>query len=182
MERPQVLPLASSSVTADTRLFVEMLYLHSSNRVFAFLRYRVHDPAIAEELTARTFERVLEHAGTYRAQGSEDAWLFTIARNVLVDYLRKNRVRVVAPLLETLPDASPGPEELLLLQECFQALAEALSALPERMQTALSLKYGAGLLHLDIGRVLRMPEKQVGVLLHRARQKIKHRLDKEAIR
>ena len=176
---PSVVIVPSQEEKDGTRRWVERLYLSQSDSVFTFLRYRVRDAATAEDLTARTFQRVVERADSYRAdRGSETAWLFAIARHVLVDYLRTSRRRETAPLKEELRDGRPTPEDALLRQERFDALAGALASLPDRMQLALSLKYGGGLSHANIGKVLHTSEKQVGVLVHRARQKLKPMLER----
>lgn len=179
MEKPQGLPLEALGTAADPHAWMEALYLDTSDRIFAFLRYRVRDTALAEDLTAQTFQRALERAHTYRAsRGTPAMWLFTIARHVLADALRRQKARPTTALSDATPDPQAGPEELLLRGDRWRALAAALTTLSDREQLALALKYGGKLGHAQIGRVLRLPEKQVGVLLHRARQKLKKDLER----
>ena len=61
-------------------------------RVYGFLAYRVGDRDVAEDLTQTTFERALRAWGRFDPRrGSEATWLLAIARNVLIDHLRRGR-------------------------------------------------------------------------------------------
>jgi predicted ester cyclase len=68
----------------------EAVYWEQLPRIYNFLRYRLCDDQLAEDLTATTFERAWGRRAQYCfAKGSVATWLFAIARNVAIDHLRK---------------------------------------------------------------------------------------------
>ena len=70
------------------------VYDHYLPRLYKYMRYRVSDINEAEELTSLTFERVLTKISSYRPErGTFANWLFAIANNTFVDYLRAKKRR-----------------------------------------------------------------------------------------
>ena len=70
----------------------ETVYQEEMPRIYNFFRYRLGDDSVAEDLTATTFERAWLARQRYRRDlGAFSAWLFSIARNVAIDYLRTHR-------------------------------------------------------------------------------------------
>lgn len=87
------------------------VYDHYLPRLYKYMRYRVGDINEAEELTSQVFERVLTKIGSYRPErGSFAGWLFAIAHNTVVDYLRaqKRRSRVPLEVLGETDAPEPG--------------------------------------------------------------------------
>src|SRR5947209_14928942 len=81
-------------------------------RVYGFLAYRVHDHALAEDLTQATFERALRSWPKFDpARASERTWLLAIANNLLIDHYRRERVRSREPMDEQVVPLVTGPEE-----------------------------------------------------------------------
>jgi RNA polymerase sigma factor (sigma-70 family) len=73
----------------------EALYRAELPRVYNFFRYRVGDEALAEDLTSETFERAWRHRARYRRDlAAFSTWLFSIARNVAIDYYHKRRAEL----------------------------------------------------------------------------------------
>lgn len=164
------------------RAWVEALYDAHGARVHAFFRYRVTDVALAEDLTADVFIRALERAASYApAKGSERVWLFQIARNRLYDHLRFVRRHPIAPLeaAHAEPAALHQPEQALLDQETSRALQAALATLAPREIAITALYYAGGLTHAEIASVMRVSAKNVGVILTRARRKLRDKLQME---
>jgi len=54
----------------------------------AFVRHRVHDPALAEDILQAAFVRALEHAGTLREETSAVAWFYSVLRHAVIDHHR----------------------------------------------------------------------------------------------
>lgn len=80
---------------ADGDAFAE-LYRRHVDAVLAYLRRRVPTPELAVDLTAETFATAIERAHTYRAEAPVAAWLYGIARNKLLESLRRGRVEDAA--------------------------------------------------------------------------------------
>jgi RNA polymerase sigma-70 factor (ECF subfamily) len=161
--RMRILPWQESSEADWDALYAEYLPL-----IYNFFRYRVPNPADAEDLTSETFERAWRARERYRRDlGAFGAWLFTIARNLAVDHYRLKRVELVS--LEAAADVAGGrtPEELSAGRSNADRLGRLLARLPEREREVIAWKYGAELSNREIARVSGLTESNVGTILHR---------------
>ena len=145
----------------------EALYATEMPRVYNFFRYRVGDDALAEDLTSTTFEKAWRGRERYRSDlAGFSTWLFSIARNVAVDYYRRRRAEVA--LDEIRGHADEGmPEEAAQKRAEIKQLSALLAQRPERERELLALKYGAGMNNREIARVTGLSESNVGTILHR---------------
>jgi RNA polymerase sigma-70 factor (ECF subfamily) len=134
----------------------DAVYAQQLPRVYNFFRYRVRNEALAEDLTATTFEKAWRSRESYRRDLAGFAtWLLAIARNVATDHLRGQRVH--APLEEAEDVRAFGtPEEDNARASDGERLRALLARLPDRERELISLKYGAGATNRD-GR--RIPER-----------------------
>jgi RNA polymerase sigma factor (sigma-70 family) len=133
------------------------LYVRHSARIRRWLRARAHDEEAALDLMAETFAQALASIGRFRAgAGPVDAWLFGIAQNLLLAYLRERRVETAArrrlevplgPYAGELEDA----ERRLIAQARSTELTHALAALPEKQRQALELRVLEQLPYEEIG-------------------------------
>src|SRR5690348_157192 len=99
-------------------------------RVYGFLAYRLGDRDTAEDLTQATFERALRAWSRFDPRrASESTWLLAIARNLLIDHYRRDRVSLNEPIEEHQAPVVPGPEEQLMASP---ELVGALGKMSER--------------------------------------------------
>jgi RNA polymerase sigma-70 factor, ECF subfamily len=168
----QAKPLRWSLSPASAADF-EALYREQLPHVYNFFRYRFGDNALAEDLTATTFEKAWQKRDQYRRNLSAfTTWLFTIARRVAIDHYRQQRVDL------TLDDArgltmEGTPEDFAQKQSDLQRLNDLLSRLTERERELVALKYGAGLTNRAIAGLNGLSESNVAVILHRALQTLR---------
>lgn len=160
------------------------LYDHYFPRIFNYVRYRVRDNAVADDLTALIFERMLLHITTYKQEkGSFAVWLFAIARNAVSDHLRaQGRHRWFS--LDALWDwasSSPQPDEQVIAGETRDALVAALAQLSERERDLIGLKFGAQLTNRRIASLTGLSESNVGVILYRAMRRLRTTLEPEGL-
>lgn len=147
------------------------------SRVCGFVRSQVGDPAEADDIVSRVFERLLDRFATYRPErGAFESWLFAVVRNAVRDHFRTRR-------LPSLDDGGPEPaarepaaEARLLAEEERAGLLRALQKLDERSREVLGLKFQAGLNNRQIAEVLDLGESHVGVLVYRAVKKLQAEL------
>ena len=119
----------------DSRRFDELVdrYKH---RVFGFIRRTVSDAHRAEDLTQDVFLRLFRAArtGAYDGRSPVAAWLFTIARNRIVDHLRHEQAR---PTPVTKPPPPPSPAQHAASNEHYQRLRRLIAELPPDQREAV---------------------------------------------
>src|SRR3954463_6305712 len=119
----------------------ERLYAEEAQGLFAFLAYRTGDRALAEDLLADAFERVLRSKYDKR-RGSEKTWLYSIALNALRDHVRRAAAegRAYARVHEDGAESDPFADV-----EIRDELTRALSRLAPEEREAIALRFGAAL-------------------------------------
>jgi len=114
--------------------------------VYKFARYRLNDEALAEDVAAEAFTRLLEY--TYKGRGPRTnlrGWLMRTAANLVNDYYRAMYNRPTSELPETLPSSNPGPVGMFEASDEKRRLHEALATLTEDQANVLALRFGSGL-------------------------------------
>lgn len=147
------------------------IYTLFSDRVFRFIYYRVQDRPRAEDLTNEVFVRMLENVEKFRP-GGEDAtlvltgWIFTIARNMIIDDFRRQKVRAADPLPELEDDLADESFDLDL-HLTRADLQTALAKLTEEQQTVLLLRFEEGLTSAQIAKMMSKTEMSIKALQRR---------------
>lgn len=155
------------------------LYRQQFGRVYAFLRYRLDDTQLAEDLAAEVFGRAWARLRDPRQSDSAIAWLFTTARRLVADYYRRRRVSL--PIAEA-PSAGPAaasPEASLLASERLALALRCLASLNEREREIVGLRFVGGLRNRQIAQVLGIREGNVAKIIHRALARVRERLQEE---
>lgn len=158
----------------------DALYRRSFARVYGYVATLLRDRSAAEEVTAQAFERAFRRRRTFRAsRGTEEAWLFGIARNAALDELRRRKRRAV---LETDPpdlhSAAPGEHAEEAVRR--EAVRAALDRLAPRERELVALKFAGGLSNEEIARVTGISASNVGTRLHRTLEKLRRDCDEDA--
>lgn len=156
--------------------------------VMNFIFRMLPDAEEAEDLAQAVFVQLWRTAGRYEAQARFSTFLFTIARNLALNEVRR-RSRHPAGSLEGpagLEDEAPARQiadggqlpaaTLLERAELAAMVDEALGALPEKQRVALALCRDTELSYEEIAVVLGVTVPAVKSLLHRAREVLKARL------
>ena len=151
----------------------DALYSDQLPRIYNYFRFRVGSDADAEDLTSHTFEKAWRARDRYRQNlAGFSTWLYTIARNVAVDFLRARRPQVsLDAMLELAADDTP--EKNAERHSDLERLSALAALLSEREQELIALKYGAALDNRQIARLLRLSESNVGTILYRAVQTLR---------
>lgn len=157
----------------DTNAFADLYRAHT-HAVFNYCLFRVSDRAVAEDLTADTFERAWRARRRYRPdRAAFSTWLFTIARRVVTDWHRRQGRRPLVKLNDQHPDDTPPPEAHVEEVERQAHLRRLIGALDHNEQELIALKFGAGMTNRHIGQVLVKSETAVGSAVYRVMQKLR---------
>jgi RNA polymerase sigma-70 factor, ECF subfamily len=151
----------------------EAVYTAEMPRIFNYFWYRLGDAAVAEDLTATTFEKAWRARARYRSKRAAfSTWLHTIARNVAADYYRRHRTTQSLDEIRA-HAAAPSPADLAEQNDESARLTWLLAKLPARERELLALKYGAGLNNREIARLTTLTESNVGTVLNRVTTKLR---------
>lgn len=155
----------------------ERLFSEHAEPLFAFLAYRTGDDALAEDVLAETFERVLRARRGYDARrGREKTWLYTIALNRLRDRLRSRAAESRALERSAAGHDHASGEHALEAVEQRDLLGRALQVLSDEEREAISLRFGADLTAPEIARVTGQPLTTVEGRIYRGLRKLREAL------
>ena len=154
----------------------ERLYEEHARGLLAFLVYRSGDVALAEDILADTFERVLQRGASFDPKrGSEKTWLYSIALNRLRDHARRAEAEARA-LDRSRACGGTGATSATDVVEDRDAVRKALSRLSEEELEAVALRYGADLSIREIATIVRTPSTPVKGRLYHALRKLRDEL------
>jgi RNA polymerase sigma factor (sigma-70 family) len=156
----------------------DRLFDEHAEPLLKFLIYRTGDRALAEDLVADTFERALRKRSMFdRRKGTEKAWLYTIATNLLRDGVRRREVEERAyTTAGVLEPALIGGDGGMASFEARQTVMEALEALSPEEREAVALRFGADLTVPEMAKVLDEKLTTVEGRVYRALRKLRERL------
>jgi len=164
------------AVRAGRLAAFQTLYDRHHRGVFSFLLRSLGDRQAAEDLLQETFLRVFGHREDYRPTAAFRTWLFTIARNLLIDHLRQ---RSGSPGLESLEnlepllDAAATPLQQAEARELGERLQAAVLRLPPSQREVLLLSRFVGLSDAEIADMIGGSPGTVRVTLHRALRRVR---------
>ena len=166
----------------DPQAFAQ-LYDAYVERVSRYVYFRIADECDMEDLVSQVFLKAWESLERYTPGRSPFiAWLYTIARNLVIDHYRTKKHTV--PLEEALALHSDlgMPDDMAQMRFDLEAMRDGLQALSADQQQALILKYIAGLPNDNIAKVMNKQEGTVRGLQMRGLQTLaKYMKEKELI-
>lgn len=141
----------------------------------------VHDHVAVDDLFQEVSIKVLRRFHTVRDARTVRGWIFQVARNTCLDYLRAQQARPNSTTIDWHEGGASGdlgrnPVERFLSQERIEAVHRAVEALPDSQREVLRLRLHEGLDHEAISNRLGISRQAVEVRLCRGRAAIKDRL------
>ena len=163
---------------ADRQAFAELFQSYAP-RVKAYMMRQGADANTAEELAQETLLTVWRKAALYSDEkGSATTWIFTIARNLRIDRLRRELVYQELPGgREEEASTDELPDEAVTARERQERVRAALALLPEDQHEVVSLSYLEGLSHSEIADRLGLPLGTVKSRMRLAYQKIREAVE-----
>jgi RNA polymerase sigma-70 factor (ECF subfamily) len=149
-------------------------FRQQKDRLFAYLMRMTGDYYLAGDVLQESFARYLEH---YRRKEASISLLYAIARNALVDTLRKHSRNV--GLGSDPAESAHDPESRLLIREAYRRMLAALQRLDPPDRELIALVADGELKYRDVAALAGISEANVKVRVHRIRLKLKQILEEE---
>jgi RNA polymerase sigma-70 factor (ECF subfamily) len=166
------------AANGDVEAF-KALFQSYAPRVKSYMLRQGADPATAEELAQETLLAVWRKAALYSDEkGSATTWIFTIARNLRIDRLRKEVAWQPLPEdNDEQPSLDPLPDAEVSERERGERVRAMLAELPEDQSAVVQLAFVEGLSHSEIATRLGLPLGTVKSRMRLAYQKIRDALE-----
>jgi RNA polymerase sigma-70 factor (ECF subfamily) len=157
--------------------------------IASLIRRMIKDEADVNDLTQDTFIKAYNALGNFQLNYSFSSWLFKIASNTCIDFLRKKRFNLVSlhrpsndsegeEIIE-IKDDTHTPDTDLLAKERKEALINAIAGLPDNYREIIKLRHGEDLDYSEIAYRLDLPLGTVKAHLFRARKLLYEKLKKQ---
>lgn len=168
----------------DPQVLDELIVLYQ-HRLLRYLLYLTGNREMAEDLFQETWMRVLVRGSQFNGNSRFDTWLFTIARNLVIDLRRRKSMASLEEMCDTgdderpfeLPSQEKTPFEHLCTLENGQLVAEALLTLDPLHREVLVLRFHEDMSLEEISRVTKAPLSTVKSRLYRGLAALKPQME-----
>lgn len=166
---------------------LDRLIVQYQHRLLRYLLFLTGDRETADDLFQETWMRVLTRGSQYNGAARFDTWLFTVARNMLIDMRRKRTMASLEELCSgdgeeytfEIPSTEPNPFDRYRSQEEARKVAAALLTLEPLHREVLVLRFHEELSLEEIATVTRAPLSTVKSRLYRGLAALKPRLEQQ---
>ena len=154
----------------------DQIYQNYFDSVYRYALSLSGNHQIAEEITQETFFKAMRTLDQFQGKSSLKSWLCAIAKNQWLSEQRKRKDQPIDDALP-LPDSSIGPEEAVVRQDESMRIHRLLHHLDEPYREVFTLRTLGQLSFRDIGELFGKSENWACVVFHRARVKIKEKME-----
>ncbi|MBH0331865.1 sigma-70 family RNA polymerase sigma factor [Brevibacillus brevis] len=159
----------------------QQIYEDYSAKIYRYFRYRVKNVWDVEDLTTTVFIKVYSKLEQYDGRHPFGAWIFRIAHNALIDYMRKKRESPVdQDTFSNMIATDKLPEECLLNQETTEGLWDKVHTLTKDQRNVIALRYLGDLRMNEIAEILGKTEASVKILHFRGIKKLQQLMTEQA--
>jgi RNA polymerase sigma-70 factor (ECF subfamily) len=152
----------------DQEAFTQ-LYERHFDRIYRYVALRIGDKIEAEDMTQQVFINALRSISSFKWKGIPfSAWLFRIAHNQVVDYLRKKAKRATIPLDESQASTDINPQLVAERRLDVEQLLSATKRLTEAQREVVSLRFAGELSIAQVAKVMGKSEGAIKALQHSA--------------
>ena len=156
----------------------DQVYEQYADTVYSYLRFRLRDRHLVEDVFQDTFLAVYANLGSLLAAESRKAWILTIAHRKMVDRLRKQSSEALPQQSNDRSDPSPSHEQQLVMQLDLELFMQRLDDVSRQILYGI---YVEKLTYKELAAILGLPEGTVKSRCHYARNKMKEWLKEGAI-
>ncbi|NIS83110.1 MAG: sigma-70 family RNA polymerase sigma factor [Anaerolineales bacterium] len=153
------------------------LYTRYLDAIYRYIRLRVHNDRVAEDLTEEVFLRAFKALGDYEERGLPfSAFLFRVTRNLLVDHYRRQPEETSLEDVDQIPMIAAGLDDILIEEEQRKVLHQAIFSLPPEYQEVIRLRVILGMSTTNAAAWMDRSEGAIRVLLHRALKALRNQM------
>jgi RNA polymerase sigma-70 factor (ECF subfamily) len=163
----------------DQRAYADLMRFYREP-IYLMLLRMTHSPVDADDLTMEAFGKAFCQLSSYTPQNTFATWLFSIASNHGIDFIRRQHMRLVSlnsmsvsdddeAFEYPIPSEDPNPEEELISRQRDKLVRELVDRLAPRYRRIVNMRYFEELSYEEISRKLNIPLGTVKIQLRRAR-------------
>ena len=160
----------------DQTAFTFLLNYYWSE-VYGFMLKRTENETNAEDITIETFSKAFDKIATYNSEYQFNTWLISIAKNVHIDLLRKNKSSLFVEITDNedqkaynIADTSPSAEDDLITEQNLSQLLQFIKELKPHYQEVIQLRYFQEMSYQEIANKINEPLSNVKIKLLRAKK------------
>lgn len=164
-----------SFVKAHNKSAFEKLYERYKQKIFNFILNMLNDQAKAEDLTQEVFLKVYKNAEKFSEDAKFSTWIYTIAKNTTIDYIRKKKDVLVgqsedgSEWLENQIDEEQNIEMQVILKSDIEILQKCIEKLVINQREALCLRVFSDFSYEEIAKVLNKSTSSIKSLINRSK-------------
>ncbi len=166
------------AVAGNQQAFGELMNRHYDG-VLRLLKKRLGNDADAEDITQQAFAKAFENIRSYSPQFAFSTWVYSIAKNCCIDFVRKRKYSSTISIDKLVEDdnfnaqnAQPNPEENMIAEQDIAATSLLLEKLKPQYRRIVELRYMKEYAYEEIAAELNMPIGTVKTMLFRAKEQL----------
>ena len=168
--------------TGDPKAYAELMKLYRDPLYFMIYE-KISDQDIAKDLTIESLGKAFKKLHLYKPDFTFSTWLFTVARNHTIDYLRKKKLPTFSidkmMINEDgrksnfdLESKDPNPEQILMKKQRIKILRSIVDQLKPKYRDLVKLRYFKEYSYEEVAQELNLPLGTVKAQLHRSRNQL----------
>ncbi len=179
--KSKIRKLVRKSQKGDKDAFGTLYDIHLKP-IFRFVYFKINSREEAEDLTVQIFSKAWEYLDKYKSNKSSfTSWLYTIARNQVIDYYRTNKREI--GLEDWLKETHVAPKMMDSIDNEFlqKELLKKIKKLSEDQQQVIILKFFENFSNKEISQIMNKKEGTIRIMQHRALKNLKLIIDENEI-
>lgn len=163
-----------------------ILILKHKNALLGHIKKFINDPNLADDILQESIQKAYISLDKYNNNYNFSTWLYTIARNTALDYLRKQSLPITnyedEELIRNIPDPKHTPEQRLVFNQDYDKLVSVIENLPEPYNKIAEMRFIKEFAYEEIAQALDMPINTVRTRLRKAKELLSELIDQNEFR
>jgi len=171
-------------ITEKDKEFFSYIIDRYEKKLRAYINRLINHPDEAQDLVQQTFMNAYIHLNSFDRQKKFSSWIYRIAHNLAVTWLKKKKVQISIDANDNLINELTSNENIfrqVINKEKIEIFNIALNKLPKKFKEPIILKYFEDKNYQEISDILRKPKNTIGTMISRAKKQLKKELIKMKI-